>query len=201
MLIRPKRIYNFCLFHAYIGDIATCFATLSYLLQHIWTNLLTQYLSASFCMLLSVHCRKMPIIKVLGKIRKTHIKNQQFRSFRKTEGERRGATPSQAASPTPRRPPGTARTEAAPGTRLVRWGLPPSSPSAYLFIYLRKPSEGPPLRDLPYCSTAGAISISGSPGEAVPAPCRREDWPPEASPSPWSPPGCAVSSPPWTMGP
>ena len=30
-LIRRKRIYNFCLFHAYMGDFATCFATLSYL--------------------------------------------------------------------------------------------------------------------------------------------------------------------------
>ena len=24
MVIRPKRIYNFCLFHAYMGDIAMC---------------------------------------------------------------------------------------------------------------------------------------------------------------------------------
>ena len=47
-MIRLKHIYNFCLFHPYIGDIAICFATLSYLLQHIWTNLLTQcqFLSA-----------------------------------------------------------------------------------------------------------------------------------------------------------
>ena len=28
MLIRLERIYNFCLFRAYIGDIAICFATL-----------------------------------------------------------------------------------------------------------------------------------------------------------------------------
>src|SRR3954462_5727102 len=54
MLIRPKRIYNFCLFHALLGDIAMCFATLLYLFTHIWTNLLTQctqcqFLSADVC--------------------------------------------------------------------------------------------------------------------------------------------------------
>src|SRR3954466_9564270 len=54
MLIRPKRIFNFCLFHAHLGDIAMCFATLSYLFTHIWTNLLTQctqyqFLSADVC--------------------------------------------------------------------------------------------------------------------------------------------------------
>src|SRR4051812_13385156 len=27
-LIRPKRVYNLCLSHAYIGDFAICFATL-----------------------------------------------------------------------------------------------------------------------------------------------------------------------------
>src|SRR3954468_9474774 len=77
MLIHPKHIYNFCSFHAYIGDIAICFASLSYLLQHIWTNLLTHCPSASFCLLLSVHFRKMSNINVLGKIQKNHIKNKK----------------------------------------------------------------------------------------------------------------------------
>jgi len=35
LLIRPKRIYNFCLLHASFGDIAICFYALSYHLQHI----------------------------------------------------------------------------------------------------------------------------------------------------------------------
>src|SRR3954471_17936046 len=49
-------------------------------------------------------------------------------------------------------------------------------------------------------STAAAtISRSGLPGDAAPTPCRKEESPPEAPPSPWTPPGCAVSSPPWTM--
>ena len=34
-MIHPKRIYNFFLLHASFGDIAICFARLSYHLQHI----------------------------------------------------------------------------------------------------------------------------------------------------------------------
>src|SRR4051812_48579075 len=71
-VIRPKHIYNFCLFHAYLGDISMCFSTLSYLFQHIWTNLLTQRPSASFCLLLSVHCRNLPIYKMLRRIGKIY---------------------------------------------------------------------------------------------------------------------------------
>src|SRR3954468_12681285 len=61
MLIRPKCIYNFCLFHAYIGDIAICFATLSYHLQHIWTNLLIQCpvpVSVYRCPCIAEKCQK-----------------------------------------------------------------------------------------------------------------------------------------------
>src|ERR1043165_2666217 len=79
MLIRPKRIYNFCLLHAYIGDFAICLATLSYLFQHIWTNLLTQYLSASFCVLLSMHYRKNNNYKSAQKIPQNSNKNQRDR--------------------------------------------------------------------------------------------------------------------------
>src|SRR4051812_1668469 len=42
MLMRPKRINNFCLFHSCFGDIAIHFDALSYHLQLIWTNLLTK---------------------------------------------------------------------------------------------------------------------------------------------------------------
>jgi len=48
MLIRPKRIYNFCLFHDLLGDIVICFATLLYHFTHIWTNLLTQCTQCQF---------------------------------------------------------------------------------------------------------------------------------------------------------
>src|SRR3954471_10810263 len=71
-----------------MGDIAMCFATLSYLFQHIWTNLLTQCPSASFCLLLSVHCRLIPIFKVLRKFHTKYIQNQRFKRLQKPEGER-----------------------------------------------------------------------------------------------------------------
>src|ERR1041385_9052210 len=108
MFIRPKRIYNFFLFHAYIGDIVMCFATLSYLLQQIWTNLLTQCPSASFCLLLFVHCRKMSKIKVLGKFQKNQIKNQRDRRLQQPEGEPEGG------HPLARRLPGVAKGKATP---------------------------------------------------------------------------------------
>ena len=73
--------------------------------------------SASFCLLLSVHCRKMSKIKVLGKFQKNYIKNQQYGRLQKPEGQPEGGHP-----PT-RRPAGAAREEAAPSGRLVRWGL------------------------------------------------------------------------------
>src|SRR3954471_21056755 len=82
-LIRPKRIYNFCLFHAYIGDIAIYFATISYLVQHIWTNLLTRCPTASLCLLFFVHCRKMSNIKVLEKIQKKSYKKQHDKRLQK----------------------------------------------------------------------------------------------------------------------
>src|ERR1041385_1137619 len=42
MLIRPKRIYNFCLLHACFVRYCYGLDTLSYIFDHIWTNLLTQ---------------------------------------------------------------------------------------------------------------------------------------------------------------
>src|SRR4051812_46989645 len=92
MLICPKRIYNFCLFHAYIGDIAKCFATLSYLFQHIWTNLLTRCPIASFCLLLSMHCRYLPIFKVLENSRK-NIKKSAGQKLPDARGRAGGRPP------------------------------------------------------------------------------------------------------------
>src|SRR3954467_5525729 len=91
-----------------MGDIAMCFATLSYLFQHIWTNLLIQCPSASFCLLLSVHCSKMSKIKVLVKFQKNQIKNQRDRRLQKPKGEPEGS------HPLARRPPSAARGEATP---------------------------------------------------------------------------------------
>src|SRR4051812_21168532 len=41
MLIRPKRIYNFCLLHACFVWLCHVLLELSYTFKHIWTNLLT----------------------------------------------------------------------------------------------------------------------------------------------------------------
>ena len=48
LVLRPKCIYNFCLFHDLLGDIVICFATLLYFFTHIWTNLLTQCTQCQF---------------------------------------------------------------------------------------------------------------------------------------------------------
>src|SRR4051812_42996558 len=41
-LIRPKRIYKFCLLHACFVLLCHVLLELSYTFEHIWTNLLTQ---------------------------------------------------------------------------------------------------------------------------------------------------------------
>src|SRR4051812_16325147 len=42
ILIRPKRIYNFFLLHACFVCLCHVLDELSYIVDHIWTNLLTQ---------------------------------------------------------------------------------------------------------------------------------------------------------------
>src|SRR3954471_1592104 len=87
MLIRPKRIYNFCLFHAYLGDIAMCFVTLSYHFTHIWTNLLTQ---CTQCQFLSPDVRELQVfthIYSAPKIPRKYIKNHHNGSFQNIEGQ------------------------------------------------------------------------------------------------------------------
>src|SRR3954463_4375875 len=41
----------------------------------------------------------------------------------------------------------------------------------------------------------------GAARRSCPTLCWKEEPPPGDPPSPWTPPGCVVSSPPWTMGP
>ena len=91
---------------------------------------------------------------------------------------------------------------------LGRAGHPPGYPVAPLGapfgLYLATTDETPKIvyySQTPLCTASAAVSRSGLPGEAAPAPCQKEEPPPGDHPSPWTPPGCAVSSPPWTMGP
>ena len=125
MLIRPKRIYNFCLLHACFGWYCYEFDTLSYLFTHIWTNLLTQctqcqFLSTDVCEL-QVFTDIYSAQKIPGKIYKKS-ERRKLPEHRRPAGE--GPPPSQTAigrGPTPsraRRPPG-------------RGWLPSGSPSGF----------------------------------------------------------------------
>src|SRR4051812_17331399 len=90
MLIRPKRIYNFCLLHACFVRLCHVLLELSYTFDHIWTNLLTQ-------------CTQLPVqvfccfvfqvflpLKVPNKFRKNYIKNQHPGSLRNHQGRKGG---------------------------------------------------------------------------------------------------------------
>ena len=82
-----------------------CFATLSYLFQHIWTNLLTQCTQCQFLSAMSVNCKFIPIFTVPKKFHKKYIKNQRSRRLPTPEGEPEGGHPplgGQVAWPHPR---------------------------------------------------------------------------------------------------
>src|SRR4051812_10457408 len=134
-------------------------------------------------------------LKVLQKFRKNYIKNQRPGSLRNHQGRNGG--PPQGLQKGPWRDP-----------TLGHAGHPPSCPVAPLgapFGLYLVPAEETPNIDCysrsPLCTAAAAVSRSGLPGEAAPAPYRKEEPPPGDHPSPWTSPRCAVSSPPWTMGP
>ena len=103
MLIRPKRIYNFSLFHDLLGNIVICFATLLYHFTHIWTNLLTQCTQCQFLSADEYFAGAFTQFSEARKIPDKYIKNQRNRSFRITEdGPEGGQGP-------PRHPADTAR--------------------------------------------------------------------------------------------
>src|SRR4051812_9783471 len=124
MLIRPKRIYNFCLCHACFVRLCHDLLELSYTFEHIWTNLLTQCTQLPVVVFCCFCISGFPALKVLQKIRKNLIKNQRPGSFRKHQ--RREGGPPQGLQKGPWR-----------GPTLGRAGEPPGSPV---------PPLGPPLR-------------------------------------------------------
>src|SRR3954467_11192528 len=89
MLIRPKRIYNFCLFHACFVLLCHVLLELSYTFEPIWTNLLTQCtqlpVDVFCCFCISGFSAIKSAPKILGK----YIKNQRDGSFRNNQ-EREG---------------------------------------------------------------------------------------------------------------
>src|SRR3954466_11416750 len=134
------------------------------------------------------------ILKVPQKFRKNYIKNQRRGTFRNHQ-KREGGDPPGLQAPCCATLGG-----GAPGTLLDPWWTPWVPPFAYILPSRRKPLISKFFFPSPLC-TAAAVSRLGLPGEAAPAPCRKEEPPPGDPPSPWTPPESVVSSPPWTMGP
>src|ERR1041385_1703072 len=82
MLIRPKRIYNFCSFHACFVSYCYDLDTLSYIFDHIWTNLLTQCTPVSVLVFCCFSISVFPHIKSARKIPGKIQKKSAFRKLR-----------------------------------------------------------------------------------------------------------------------
>src|ERR1041384_705596 len=112
------------------------------------------------------------LFKVPKKFRKNYIKNQRDGTFRKSQ-EGAGGPPPRTQEGAWRGPPW-----AAPGGLLAALGAPPTPPFTYISPSDQKPLDRNPFSRNPLCSAAAAVSRSGLPGEAAPAPCRKEIPPP-----------------------
>src|SRR4051812_15523911 len=194
MLIRPKRIYNFCLLHACFVRLCHVLLELSYTFDHIWTNLLTQCTQLSVPIFCYFCISGFPDIQSAPKIPDFFYKNQCHGSFRNNQEMAGGPPPWAHVGFWRGSPLGCARD---PSGVLV---APLGAPLAYIYPQRRKPLISISYSRSPLC-TAAAVSRSGLPGEAAPAPCWKEEPPPGDHPLPWTPPGCSVSSPSWNMGP
>src|SRR3954470_13732138 len=135
-----------------------------------------------------------PAIKSAPKISEKLYKKSASRKALESPKEGRG--PPQGLQKGPWRGPTLGRAREPPGCPVAPLGAP-------LRLYL-PPEEETPNIDLLFANSSlyrcTAISRSGLPGEAALAPCRKEEPPPGDHPSPWTPPECAVSSPPLDHG-
>src|SRR3954469_10888560 len=95
MLIRPKRIYNFCLLHACFVCLFHVLLELSYTFEPIWTNLLTQCTQLPVAVFCCFCISGFPAIKSAPKNPENQIKKSAQRKLPETPKERRRATPSQ----------------------------------------------------------------------------------------------------------
>ena len=126
-LIRPKRIYNFCLLHACFVLYCYDLDTLSYTFDHIWTNLVTQCTTVPVPVFCYFSISVFPHIKSAPKFRENQIKNQRRGTFRKNLSGARGPPPG-AQAPWGRAL-GAARARGAPGPLVG----PLAAPFASLF--------------------------------------------------------------------
>src|SRR4051812_32194302 len=161
-MISPKRIYNFCLLHACFGSYFYAFDTLSYLFDHIWTNLLTQ---CTQCQFLSADVYELQVFTHIYSGPK--IPTKIYKKISVTEASRvskevqRGATPSHAARG---RDPTLGCARRAPG-----WRGHPLVPTFGLCLPLGSETlGGPSFRELLLCFATEAIPILGQPDEPVP---------------------------------
>src|SRR3954466_14354768 len=92
MLIRPKRIYNFCLLHACFVGLCHVLLELSYTFEHIWTNLLTQCTQLPIAVFCSFCISGFPAIKSAPKIPEKLYKKSVQRKLSESPRQRRGAT-------------------------------------------------------------------------------------------------------------
>src|SRR3954463_10535543 len=81
MLIRLKRIYNFCLLHACFVLYCYDLDTFSYTFEHIWTNLLTRCTPVSVPVFCCFSISIFPHIKIAPKIREKSNKKSAFRKL------------------------------------------------------------------------------------------------------------------------
>src|ERR1041384_1342112 len=110
---------------------------------------------------------------MLQKFRKNYIKNQRRGTFRNHQ-KREGGDP-----PGPQAPwwhgPGLGRARGALGSLVDPLVAPPF---AYILPSQRKPLISKFFAQSPLCTAAAAVSRSGLPGDAAPAPCWKEETPP-----------------------
>src|SRR3954468_9443142 len=93
MLIRPKRIYNFCLLHASFGWYCYDIYTLPYSFDHIWTNLLTQCTPVPVSVLCCFCISGFSITKTARKIPEKIYKKSAFRNLPGPRMRARGGPP------------------------------------------------------------------------------------------------------------
>src|SRR3954462_5529455 len=127
MLIRPKRIYNFCLIHACFVWHCHVLDELSYTCDHIWTNLLTQCTPVPVPVFCCFSISGFPHIKSVPKIREKSNKKLAYRKLRESSRGARGDPPGPQAPS--RRARGWGHARGPPGPLVD----PLAAPFAYLF--------------------------------------------------------------------
>ena len=92
VLIRPKRIYNFCLLHACFVRLCHVLLELSYTFEPIWTNLLTQCTQLPVAIFCCFCISGFPAIKSAPKNPGKSDKKSASRKLPETPKQQRGAT-------------------------------------------------------------------------------------------------------------